>query len=116
MLKLSNKETYVERNADLKETVTFTDYEVNGYAKLAMDSIWDYTGSDTVRVEGIQIIETLYEEDGDTSVMVNVEHDATWDIYTDSGFEAAISAALGFDVTFTEQGMQDNFRASMETD
>jgi hypothetical protein len=46
--------------------------------------------------------------------MVDVEHDTTWDIYTDSGFEAAISAALGFDVGFTEQGMQDDGYASME--
>ena len=116
MLKLSNKETYVERNADLKETVTFTDYEVNGYAKLAMDSIWGYEGPEYVDVYSIQIIETLYEEDGNTSVMVNVEHDAPWEIYTDNGFEREISKALGFEVSFTEQGMQDNFRASMETD
>ena len=44
MLKLSNKHSYVERNADLKETVTFTSYDVTGSVKLAMDSIWDYVG------------------------------------------------------------------------
>jgi beta-lactamase class D len=48
------------------------------------------------------------------SVMVNVEHNSTWDIYTDTGFESAISAALGFAVTFTEQGMQEDELASME--
>ena len=31
-------------------------------------------------------------------------------------FEREISKALGFEVSFTEQGMQDNFLASMETD
>ena len=116
MLKLSNKDSYVERNADLKETVTFTSHDVTGSVKLAMDSIWDYTGPEMVNVDSIQIIETLYEEDGDTSVMVNVSHDATWDIYTDNGFERAISEALGFEVSFTEQGMHANFLASMETD
>jgi len=43
-----------------------------------------------------------------------VTHDADWEIYTDTGFEAAISTALGFDVSFTEQGMQDDNFASME--
>ena len=114
MLKLTNKTVEIERDEDLQETCTVTEYAVEGTVKLAMDSIWNYSGSDTVRVEGIQVRETLYEEDGDTSIMVNVEHDATWNIYTDTGFEAAISAALDMDVTFTEQGMQDDNYASME--
>ena len=114
MLKLTNKTVEIERDEDLQETCTVTEYAVEGTVKLAMDSIWDYTGSDTVRVESIQVRETLYEEDGDSSTMVNVTHDSTWDIYTDSGFEAAISAALGMDITFTEQGMQDDNYASME--
>jgi hypothetical protein len=114
MLKLTNKTVEIERDEDLQETCTVTEYAVEGTVKLAMDSIWDYTGSDTVRVEGIQVRHTVYEDDMSDSIMVNVEHDATWDIYTDSGFEAAISAALGFDVTFTEQGMQDDNYASME--
>ena len=41
-------------------------------------------------------------------------HDSTWDIYTDYGFAAAISKALGYEVRFTEQGMQDDYCASME--
>ena len=114
MLKLTNKTVDIERDADLQETCTVTEYAVEGTVKLAMDSIWNYTGSDTVRVDGIQIRETLYEEDGDTSIMVNVEHDAAWNIYTDTGFERAISEALGMDITFTEQGMQDDNYASME--
>ena len=114
MLKLTNKTVEIERDEDLQETCTVTEYAVEGTVKLAMDSIWNYSGSDTVCVEGIQVRETLYEEDGDTSIMVNVEHDATWNIYTDTGFEAAISAALDMDVTFTEQGMQDDNYASME--
>ena len=46
--------------------------------------------------------------------MIDVAHDTTWDIYTDSGFESAISKVLGYDVTFTEQGMQQDNYASME--
>ena len=114
MLKLTNKYVEIERDEDLQETCTITEYAVEGTVKLAMDSIWNYTGSDTVRVDGIQIRETLYEEDGDTSIMVNVEHDAAWNTYTDTGFERAISEALGMDITFTEQGMQDDNYASME--
>ena len=114
MLKLTNKTVEIERDEDLQETCTITEYAVEGTVALAMDSIWDYTGSDTVRVDGIQVRETVYEEDGCTSTMVNVEHDAAWNIYTDTGFERAISAALGMDVTFTEQGMQDDGYASME--
>ena len=114
MLKLTNKTVTKEYDADLQERITVTEYDVEGTVKLAMDSIWDYSGKDTVRVNGIQVRHTVYEDDMSDSVMVNVEHDTTWDIYTDSGFEAAISAALGMDITFTEQGMQDDNYASME--
>jgi hypothetical protein len=76
---------------------------------LAGDSIWGYTGPQAVTVTDIS---TYTDEDGYTSV--SVEHDATWNIYTDTGFERAISDALGMDITFTEQGMQDDNYASME--
>ena len=76
---------------------------------LAGDSIWDYTGPQTVTVTDIRVIEE------DSFKLVYVEHDTTWEIYTDTGFEQAISAKLGYDVTFTEQGMQEDGVASMET-
>jgi hypothetical protein len=77
---------------------------------LAGDSIWDYAGPQTVTVTDVSVYTD--EDDGYTSI--SVEHDTTWDIYTDSGFESAISAALGYDVQFTEQGMQEDGVASME--
>ena len=77
--------------------------------QLAGDSIWGYAGPMTVTVTDISV---YTDEDGYTSV--SVEHNTTWDIYTDSGFEAAISAALGLDVQFTEQGMQEDGVASLE--
>ncbi|NCZ60308.1 MAG: hypothetical protein EBX71_09275 [Betaproteobacteria bacterium] len=48
------------------------------------------------------------------TLQVDVAHDSTWDIYTDTAFESAVSGALGFDVGFTEQGMQEDGVASME--
>ena len=76
--------------------------------QLAGDSIWGYKGPQTVSVSDIAVYE---DED---YKMIDVVHDTTWEIYTDSGFEAAISKALGYDVTFTEQGMQQDGVASME--
>ena len=76
---------------------------------LAGDSIWDYAGPSTVTVTDISVY-----TDEDDYKSISVEHNTTWDIYTDSGFESAISAALGYDVQFTEQGMQQDGVASME--
>ena len=90
--------------------------------KLAGDSIWDYDGPAEVTVSGISV--SYMDPDsydsvpagtpGATVAHVTVDHDTTWEIYTDSGFEKAISEKLGFEVSFTEQGMQDDYVASME--
>ena len=77
---------------------------------LAGDSIWGYKGPQTVTVSDISVYTD--EDDGYTSI--EVQDNTTWDIYTDSGFESAISAALGYDVQFTEQGMQQDGVASLE--
>ena len=77
--------------------------------QLAGDSIWDYDGPTTVTVSDIEV-----EGDADDYRLVSVTHDTDWRIYTDTGFEKAISAAVGFDVDWTEQGMQDNGRATLE--
>jgi len=45
---------------------------------------------------------------------VDVEHDGPWEIYVDAGFEKAISQLVGFKVTGTESGMQEEGVASME--
>lgn len=89
-------------------------HKVKGTVKLAMDGIWGYDGPDTVNVKEVQVVETKYADEDETHMNVRVLHDTDWRIYTDSGFEKGISEFLGFDVHFTEQGMQDNFRASME--
>ena len=78
---------------------------------LAGDSIWGYEGPQTVTVTDISV----YADEYDGYKSIEVAHDSTWNIYTDSGFEDAISAKLGYDVQFTEQGMQEDGVASMET-
>ena len=111
MLKITN--TTIEKDSTFGLN---TNYTVEGTVTLAMDSIWDYDGKDVVTVENIQVY-THFDDDGvtESNVDVNVTHNADWNIYTDKGFEKAISNLLGFDVTFTEQGMQDDGYASMET-
>lgn len=79
-------------------------------------SIWMDTRGKTVNVKSITV-ETFEDDVNDYMhdyKHIMVEHDAEWEIYTDRGFERAISEALGYDVTFTEQGMQDVGLASME--
>jgi len=105
MLKLTNKTVTRKYDADLQERITVTEYDVEGTVKLAMDSIWDYGGKDTVRVDSIQVRHTVYEDCMSDSTMVNVVHDTTWDIYTDSGFERAISAALDMDITLDRKSV-----------
>jgi len=87
-------------------------YECDFIVTTAGDGLWGCEAGRKVNVRGVTVIEEDYDDY--KSVMVNVEHDTTWDIYTDSGFEDAISEAVGFAVTFTEQGMQEDNYASME--
>lgn len=90
------------------------EYSCKFKVKLAGDSIWDCTLK-TVTVTGITVVYNVSDDSYCTSV--NVVHnggDESWRMYTDTGFEAAISDAVGFDVCFTEQGMQDDNYASME--
>ncbi len=92
------------------EYATITEHAVEGTVELAGDSAYNYEGSNTVAVSKVVIVEEL---DGEISA-VNVVHNTTWNIYTDTGFERAIGELLGFDVMFTEEGMQNDEFASME--
>tara|TARA_Y100001954_G_scaffold9382_1_gene9523 strand:- start:114 stop:464 length:351 start_codon:yes stop_codon:yes gene_type:complete len=114
MLKITNTNTRKETCNFAKTVTKFTEYVTNGNVQLAGDSIWGYNGSNTVDVSAILVIETTYTDSNETYTMVNVTHNATWDIYTDSAFENAISNVVNFNVSFTEQGMQENGYASLE--
>ena len=97
-----------------------TTYDCNVEVQLAGDSIWDCEIK-AVTVTSIHIHES-FDEDGDSSIHITVcynvdgdaEYEGSWRMYTDSGFEEAISELLGTRVFFTEQGMQDDGMASME--
>lgn len=108
MLKIVNKT--VER--DEENASTFTGYDVEGYAELDGTSIWGYDYEKNGMLVKVTHIGVTEDDEGYRSIYVT--HDKGWEIYTDSGFEQAISELLGFDVTFTEQGMQDDELASME--
>lgn len=90
---------------------------------LAGDSIWDRQGENPAKVYVMSItIENPYEPGGymdddedDGYRKVDVEHNGPWTIYTDSGFAEGISALVGFPVDFTEQGMQEDGMASLES-
>ena len=99
-----------------------TTYDCNVLVQLAGDSIWDCE-LEAVTVTSIHIHETWWDElDGDSNIHITVcynvdgdaEYEDSWRLYTDSGFTDAISTLLGTDVSFTEQGMQDDGYASME--
>jgi len=99
-----------------------TTYDCNVEVQLAGDSIWDCE-LEAVTVTSVHIHEQWWDElEGDSSIHITVcynvngdaEYEDSWRLYTDSGFSDAISALLGTDVMFTEQGMQEDGYASME--
>ena len=108
-------------HVDTDEDSVSTTYNCNVEVQLAGDSIWDCE-LETVTVTSIHIHENFWEDTSTVHIAVcyNVdgvdgsEVEGSWRMYTDSGFETAISALLGCDVSFTEQGMQDDGYASME--
>ena len=102
-----------EQFEDDGETTVTKNYSCDFTVETTGDGLWGCLAGRKVRVTGITVIDEDWGEDG-TYTSVNVTHDSTWDIYTDSGFEAAISEVLGYEVSFTEQGMQEDGMASME--
>ena len=78
----------------------------------AGDSYWRESGSEIVSIHSITIRE--YDMDDEHYFDVYVRHDSEWTIYTDSGFERAISDAIGHEVRWSEQGMQEDGMAHFE--
>jgi len=109
-------------NTDTNTDSISTTYDCNVEVQLAGDSCWDCE-LEAVTVTSIHIHEQWWDElDGDSSIHITVcynvngdtEYEDSWRLYTDTGFSDAISALLGTDVMFTEQGMQEDGYASME--
>lgn len=80
-------------------------------------SLWIDTNNLIVTVKDITI-----ESRDEYGVFITVYHDAPEGIYTDKGFKSGISQLISeevgqaVEVRFTEQGMQRENMASMETD
>ena len=106
---------------ETNEDSVSTTYNCNVEVQLAGDSCWDCE-IEAVTVTSIHIHENFWEDTSTVHIAVcyNVdgvdgsEVEGSWRMYTDSGFEAAVSERLGTDVSYTEQGMQDDGYASME--
>jgi hypothetical protein len=115
---VSNKLTLVGVTKEGDDT--FTEYKCNRTVVLAGDSIWD-CALKTVCITGIHITETQWNDDEDcdidSTIHISVTHTGgkdSWRLYTDTGFAYVVSKLLGCDVSYTEQGMQDDGVASME--
>ena len=96
------------------QTLTFT---------LAGDGLWGAEAGREVTLTGFNVqymnadTYELCEEGVPGAVIghVSVDHDSTWDVYTDSAFrEAAANYTNIMGLDFTEQGMQADGVASME--
>jgi hypothetical protein len=121
--KVSEKLTLVSTEVEDGETRS-THYSCDVRASIAGDSIWDceITDADDVRITNIYINEGVDGGDMDgyrhIAVVYTVngeeEVEESWRLYTDNGFEATVSELLGEEITFTEQGMQQDNYASME--
>ena len=100
--------------AKIMQNITF---ELKG------DGIWGAEAGRKVTLTGFTVDymnSDTYEpcNEGDAGAVighVTVDHDSTWDVYTDTGFqEAAANYTNIMGLDFTEQGMQNDFKASME--
>ena len=94
--------------------ITFT---LNG------DGYWGAEQGRSVIISGFNIDYYLDENYDEVSAdhpearigHISVDHDSTWDVYTDTAFTKAAREFTGIaDLEFTEQGMQNDFKASME--
>ena len=104
--------TFKSIDTGIDNAYTAIEFSCDFTVVTAGDGLWGCEAGRVVHVTGIVITATAREDNAYTTV--NVIHNSEWNIYTDSAFEAAISSVLGKEVTFTEQGMQDDNYASME--
>ena len=79
--------------------------------ELAGDSIWD---RDEPNPKTVTVTDYKFEKDEEGYVSLYVMHNGPWTIYTDSGFEKEMSEIVGMELSFSEQGMQDDGVAHLE--
>ena len=97
---------------DMRQNETERTIESRIAIETAGDSYWRESGSEIVSIHSITIRE--YDMDDEHYFDVYVRHDSEWTIYTDSGFERNISNAIGHEVRWSEQGMQEDGIAHLE--
>lgn len=88
----------------------------NNVVQLAGDSIWQGKDRDEEVTDTVNVGKISINKDEDGYISVSVDHDGPWTIYTDTGFEDAISEIIGMDVSWSEQGMQEQGTAHLEAD
>ena len=109
-----------EANTNEAQKGEATTHEVDTDIQLAGDSIWmddAETPVDSVHVNTVSVTHGFDWDDDDeypNALSVYVEHDGPYEIYTDTGFEKAISQMIGQEVRFSEQGMQEDGLAHLE--
>ncbi len=96
----------------MRENETSTTIESRIAIETAGDSLWRDSGSEIISIHSITTRE--YDLGDDHYFDVYVRHDSDWTIYTDSAFERAISDAIGHEVRWSEQGMQEDGFAHLE--
>jgi hypothetical protein len=110
-------QTEVEKDEDFVSTTYSCDVEIT----LAGDSIWD-CDLERVQLKTICINEGVAGGDYDSYMSINAYYtvdgedapEGSWRMYTDTGFTDVVSDLLGFRVSYTEQGMQEDGMASLE--
>ena len=79
--------------------------------EISIKDSFQKTSVDSVHVNTVSVTRGFdWDDDNEypNALSVYVEHDGPYEIYTDTGFEKAISQMIGQEVSFSEQGMQDD--------
>lgn len=91
------------------------EFKINKKFKCDGSGIWDDTNGVEILAETATL--TVEFEDGEVlSSQMTLEHDSDVFIYTDKGIEKALSEETGIRVTFSEQGMQDEYWAHFDVE
>ena len=100
----------VEEYVDTEEGIVEQTYECDVKITLAGDSLYGTNKGDVATVTSVY----THKAQDSEYIALQVAHDLGWQVYTDTGFAKGISELMGYDVDFTEQGMQEDNNASME--
>ena len=92
---------------------TVEHYSVDAVLECSGEDAWAERVGHKVHVTGVRKVEYT-DEDGDIPAMVYVAHDSDWQIYGDAGLLEAICKLTGWELGWTEQGMQDDNQACLE--